>query len=145
MLETNEVPGDDVLSWLDDRLAAAESSPWTVVVFHQPPFSPGTEHGSSLDLRAALARRLSDAGVDLVINGHEHLYGRAAVDGVTYVVTGGGGRDLTPCVDPLPEPYAACRSVHEFVEFEATRGRLVMTAHTSDGATIESHRIPKNP
>lgn len=145
MLDTNVVPSGDVLSWLDDRLAAAEESPWTVVVFHHPPFSPGTEHGSSLELRELLATRFSGAGVDLVINGHEHLYGRAEVDGVTYIVTGGGGRELTPCLEPLPKPYAVCRPVHEFVEFEATRGRLVLTAHTSDGATIESHEVPKNP
>lgn len=145
MLDTNVVPSGDVLSWLDDQLAAAEESPWTVVVFHQPPFSPGTEHGSSLELRELLATRFSAGGVDLVINGHEHLYGRAEVDDVTYIVTGGGGREVTPCLDPLPAPYATCRSVHEFVEFEATARKLELTAHSSEGKTIETYVVPRNP
>lgn len=145
MLDTTEIPSREVVAWLDDKIAAAEGSPWTVVVFHQPPFSPGTEHGPSLELRELLAGRFSEGGVDLVINGHEHLYARALVDGVTYVITGGGGRELTPCADPLPEPFEACRSVHEFVEFEATPGTFSLTGHTSAGATIETHQVPRNP
>ncbi|MPZ69703.1 MAG: metallophosphoesterase [Actinobacteria bacterium] len=145
MLDTNEPPGPEVLEWLDDAIDAAKDSPWTVAVFHHPPFSPGTKHGSSVELRELLADRLSEGGVDLVINGHEHLYARAEVDGVTYVVTGGGGRELTPCADPLLPPHEICRSVHEFVEFEATEDALRLTAHTSTGATIETHRVPRNP
>lgn len=145
MLDTNETPTEAELAWLDDAIEAAEDSPWTVVVFHQPPFSPGAEHGSSLVLRALLADRFSGGGVDLVINGHEHLYARAAVDGVTYVVTGGGGRELTACADPLAPPYEFCRSVHEFVGFEASEHLLRLTAYTSSGATIETHRVARNP
>lgn len=45
--------------------------------WHQPAFSSGTEHGSDERMRD-LWRMLSNAGVDVVLNGHEHNYERFA-------------------------------------------------------------------
>lgn len=70
--------------------------------WHHPAFSSGTEHGSDERIRE-LWRVLYRAGVDVVLNAHEHNYERfAQLDGVgrpsasgmrAFIVgTGGGGR-----------------------------------------------------
>lgn len=144
VIETNTVPDEEALTWLDEQIATFKNSPWTAVLFHQPPYSPGTSHGSNLELRAVLAERFAKGGVDLVINGHEHLYARADVGRVTYVITGGAGRELYACSTPLENPYKVCASVHEFVEFDAGVDHLTLTAHAVDGSIIDSYEVPKN-
>jgi len=88
VLDTEKV-GEPQTAWLADDLAASDSQ-FTVVVLHRPPFSSGS-HGSSEGVRAAFVP-LFEGRVDLVLAGHDHHYERTEeMDGVTYIVTGGGG------------------------------------------------------
>jgi Calcineurin-like phosphoesterase/Purple acid Phosphatase, N-terminal domain len=103
-------------AWADQRLAALRADPrvdFVVAVMHQCAYSTGG-HGSDAGVRRDFASLFDAHGVDLVINGHNHLYertdpiraGRAtraapsaatvhpAQDGTTYVVVGGGGASL---------------------------------------------------
>jgi hypothetical protein len=68
--------------------------------WHHPRFSSGTRHGSD-DAMAPFWRALHAAGVDVVLNGHEHHYerfarllpsGRPSVDGIREFVVGTGGK-----------------------------------------------------
>ena len=88
--------------WLIGELKD-DRKPVTVVVFHHPIYS-------SIYYSTGVNKTLVDAwgdlfaryGVDLVFNGHVHSYERAVKDGVTYVVTGGGGAptdNLSPGFD----------------------------------------------
>jgi 3',5'-cyclic AMP phosphodiesterase CpdA len=75
--------------WLDDTLAAATSQ-WRIVCLHHPLYSSG-RHGSTLGARRRLEPILRRHHVDLVLAGHDHHYERThPVDGITYVVSGGG-------------------------------------------------------
>lgn len=38
-------------------------------------------------------------GVEIVFNGHDHDYERSTVDGILYIVTGGGGAPYPPLLD----------------------------------------------
>ena len=51
---------------------------WVIVGIHQAPFSQGTHYtdGDVVALREKLTPRLSEAGVDLVLSGHDHIYTR---------------------------------------------------------------------
>jgi 3',5'-cyclic AMP phosphodiesterase CpdA len=94
MLDT-ERTGPVQAAWLDADLAASER-PWTVVVGHRPPFSSG-EHGSDGNFRTHFVPILEKHAVPLVLNGHDHHYERTTPqNGVTYVVTGGGGIGVRP-------------------------------------------------
>lgn len=62
------------LDWLRADLAAHPAA-CTLALWHHPRFSSGSAHGSNAAL-AALWKVLFDGGVDVVLNGHEHLYER---------------------------------------------------------------------
>jgi hypothetical protein len=94
-------PGTAQYQWLAQDLAASRS-PCTLVFFHEPRWSVG-EHGSDANL-AAIWSLLAGAGVDLVLNGHDHGYqrwlpldgqGQPAAGGVTELVVGTGGSSPT--------------------------------------------------
>jgi len=80
--------------WLEkDLQLAVQSSLFVFVYFHIPPYSSGT-HGqqtASLKLRA-LQPLFEKYKVDVVFNGHDHAYEHCLVNGVHYIVTGGGSQ-----------------------------------------------------
>src|SRR4029450_11391066 len=82
-------------SWLDDRLS--ESGPvFRAVVFHHPAWSC-TPRAASRQGGQTWVPVIEDHRVTLVLNGHDHNYQRfVSGGGVTYVVTGGGGRAVLP-------------------------------------------------
>jgi len=64
--------------WLD-RTLAANKSPWVVCTFHHPIFSTAKERDNPA-LRAAWKPILDRHRVDLVLQGHDHTYGRTSLD-----------------------------------------------------------------
>jgi acid phosphatase len=86
------------LGWLKKAARRRPGVRWTIVVFHHPVYSPGIEHGSTPGYRPGLPRLFRKRGVDLVFNGHDHLYAATKpLKGLRYVVTGGGGDKLYGC------------------------------------------------
>lgn len=91
--------------------AASQNARWKVFSHHQPMYCAGTRHMSDLALRAAWAPVVDQYGIDLVLNGHEHLYEitkplnnntvqATNATGTVYVVAGGAGAMLdTPGTD----------------------------------------------
>ncbi|MFP3953775.1 MAG: metallophosphoesterase [Candidatus Acetothermia bacterium] len=77
-------------NWLKDQLERNEK-PFTVVVFHHPIFSSKYPEGADVGLKDSWHRIFKEGGVDLVFSGHIHSYERSVEDGITYIVTGGGG------------------------------------------------------
>jgi hypothetical protein len=96
--------------WLAADLAD-NSAHCTLAAFHRPRFSSGDEYGDD-ETVSDFWQVLQDAGVDVVLNGHEHSYerfapqrdsGRAtAEEGMAEFVVGTGGRDLRGFGDPKP-------------------------------------------
>jgi hypothetical protein len=87
---------DADFSWLDEQLTAAEAADGfrgAIVFYHRPIYSLA-RHAPPDDLRAALEPVLTAHDVKLVLQGHNHVYERFEVDGLTYLVTGGGGAGL---------------------------------------------------
>ena len=115
-------------AWLGTHLG--DDDGWTVAVFHHPVFSPGM-HGPTPGFQD-LHDLFVASGVDLVLNGHDHLYAAMKPrDGIRYVVTGGGGADLYPC---LPSAgVEVCELRHHFVYVQATPSALTVTAVPSEG------------
>jgi acid phosphatase type 7 len=88
-------PGSPQALWLAADLAArGASTRHTVALFHHPPYSTGGHAEDEMGLRRTLVPTLREAGVRLAFTGHDHDYERSLVDGVTWVVTGGGGAPL---------------------------------------------------
>ena len=119
---------DDMLAWVDRDLARTQKK-WRVVFYHHAIFAHGP-HGTYGDIhqnrgmRQRLAPIMQKHGVQLAINGHDHLYERSKrlqVDGngkiirdrrcrviesdkgIVYLTVGIGGYDLhNRKIDPLP-------------------------------------------
>jgi hypothetical protein len=138
MLDSNNLDAEQ-LEWMRARLERARSSPWSVVVFHYPVYSGGAKYGSTPGFEETLGDAFARTGVDLVLNGHDHLYSRAESRGVTYLVTGGGGDWLYPCADELPEEVRACKPAQHFIEVEASPRTLTATALTPAGASSNGY------
>lgn len=102
--ETDYSEGSPQYTWLDSNLAqASTTADWIFVYLHRPPFSSGS-HGSDMNVRNTLCPVFETYGVDAVFSGHDHLYERSLYNGITYIVTAGGG---APLYDPNqnPNPY----------------------------------------
>ena len=64
----------DQAVWLESRLKDHKNR-WTIVVFHHPVFSVAADRDNPA-LRAAWKPLFDRYGVDLVLQGHDHAYGR---------------------------------------------------------------------
>jgi Calcineurin-like phosphoesterase len=132
-------PDDVQGAWLDRQLGVP-GPPFRVVVFHQPAYSCGTEHGSTRKVIRRWVPILERHRAALVLNGHEHDYQRfTSTAGVTYVVTGGGGKGLYPILRSCPGvPSRQAWAVqHHFVAVEVRRGSLSLTAVAEDGSVLD--------
>ncbi|MCW2926260.1 MAG: hypothetical protein JWM86_228 [Thermoleophilia bacterium] len=129
------------LAWLGAQLAQSKSK-FKVVYLHRPPYSSANAEPTPAwrdDLHALLKAR----GVQLVIAGHEHSYERShAIDGVTYMVTGGGGADLYPFRGEQPAWSAYRTMKHHFLQLAIEANRIVVRAVDQHGATFDSVAIP---
>jgi acid phosphatase type 7 len=92
-------PGSAQEKWLKEDLAA-HPTPCAVAMFHHPRYSSG-EHGDDTDMRH-IWKVLYDAGVELILAGHDHTYERFKPQnpqgepdpehGIREFVVGTGGR-----------------------------------------------------
>ncbi len=137
-------PDADQAGWLDRQLAAP-GPPFRVVVFHQPAWSCGL-HGSTDAVNERWVPVIERHRVALVLNGHDHHYERFESDGgVTYVVTGGGGRELYPtlgrCMEEPEQKASAVR--HHFVGVEVDGSTLTLVAVGVDGSEFDRATIER--
>lgn len=130
-LDTEQI-GASQAQWLDADLEA-NRLPWTIVYGHVPPYSSG-EHGGSSAFIEHFVPILEAHRVPLVLSGHDHDYERThVINGVTYVVTGGGGVGTRPV--GASEFTAFSEAVIHLVFVEIVGDRLVL--HAIDGGGRE--------
>ena len=121
-------------AWLDLDLAATRK-PWRFVSLHRPLYS-SSKHGGDEEIRKDLEPVLVRHGVDVVFSGHDHDYERTKpIDGVTHVVTGGGGKKLYPA--GRSEWTAFSKSAHHAVLLRIDGDRLSLEAIKPDGTVID--------
>ena len=85
-------PTNDLTNgWLDAQLASPEArdARFRVVAVHVPPYCERWIDGDAT-LRSQLVRRMEHYGVDLCFSGHMHGYERGHLNGVNYIIAGGG-------------------------------------------------------
>ena len=71
-------------NWLKNDLAQ-NTKPWLIAAVHHPPYTKGTHdsdgifdsYGRMQDIRKNIVPILEQAGVDLVLSGHSHMYERS--------------------------------------------------------------------
>lgn len=148
-LNTSEsyFPGSDQYNWLVNDLIINQGKE-IIVFFHYPAYSSGP-HGGTADIVTYLSPLFESAKVKLVLTGHSHIYERTYpifqnavnnLNGVTYVITGGGGAPLGS--------YTAgnwwtafVESTYEFVHLQATSSKIYANVLDETGVEVDSFEI----
>ena len=126
-------PGSEQYAWLEEALAT-NTQVWLLVYFHIPPYSSVWDALED-DVRQALTPLFEQYGVDVVFNGHKHNYERNEVNGLTYVVTAGGGAPLYAMQEREPTQVAFALE-HHFVLVEIDGHHLQATAISRTGEVL---------
>jgi len=132
-------PESPQLLWLEQALAHSTAR-WKIVFLHHPAFActearlPG--YAPVRDYAVPLFEQYS---VDLVLAGHDHLYGRGELNGVDYVITGGGGAWTYP--PTVREPNTLCVQQHHYLVIDVDEDLLRIRAINIDGEEIDSFAI----
>jgi hypothetical protein len=129
--EIDATVGSAQYAWLVADLDASRNTLCTLAYWHQPVFSSGIVHGGSPKMRATL-EALYDAGVDVVLTGHEHLYERFAPQtaagtadaqrGIRHFVAGTGGAGLYTFGAPVSNSEARYDKSHGVLRLELSAG-----------------------
>lgn len=133
--------GSEQYNWLVSDLSGSDSR-WKIVYYHHPVFSSGA-HGSTTDMYSILGPVFELYDVDLVLNGHDHDYERnTLVNGVLYVVTGGGGNVLYN--QTTVNPYSAFfLSTYNFVGLTINKDQLKLKAIDENGYVFDQKTLSK--
>jgi acid phosphatase type 7 len=139
---SSEIPvsaGSAQVQWLQAQLA--RRTPCTAVIFHRPLFTSGP-NGPNPDLRE-LWRVLYEGDVDLVLNGHDHLYERFApqdpdgrpdpVRGIRQFTVGSGGAPVYASVTRTAFNSEVRASVWGVASFTLDAGRYRWEFIPADG------------
>jgi hypothetical protein len=132
-------PDNEQLSWLEKELEENDA-PWLIVFFHIGVFTSRSEDFLELGTRERLVPIFEKYGVDAVFMGHHHSYERILVNGITYIVTGGGGAGLYELNEPEPGSQVAV-SAHHFIVIEVNDHRLFGRAIDRHGRVIDSFEL----
>jgi tartrate-resistant acid phosphatase type 5 len=77
--------------WVRDALGG-QAARWRIPFSHHPPFCAGPEHTNTTGMVDRLVPLFEEAGVQLVLSGHEHNFQHAIVNDIHYVVSGASGK-----------------------------------------------------
>src|ERR1051325_789904 len=160
----SENPSDPAqTAWLVNTLAAAATNPaitWKVISFHRPFYTIGNHSGEMNAYFNTWWKAFDDYGVDLIVNGHDHMYERTKPinrnvsttspvsvygslpgQGRCEIVCGGAGAPLyTGSPTWSVEQY---HSTYNFCKFNINGSVLTDTTYDNNGNVIDAFSIDK--
>ena len=138
---------DEQARWLDGALRD-NPNPWTIVLIHQPVYSPRGRETSDT-IKRALQPVIERHGVDLVLQGHDHTYGRRSGDrrGQTlpqYIVTVAGPKQyrLSDEAKRTMDPTAEDTQLFQVLRIDGQRLRY--QARTATGRLYDAFEIVRD-
>ena len=173
MLNTNELNGSRLTnaqySWLENELQN-RTEKWTVVSMHNPMYSVGkwgsdnTKNGIALALAHQLKGLFAEYGVDIVLQGHDHMVSRTyplnengeameekteEIDGIEYIKDPNGviyvmngpagdqakGESSIYAHDESLYAYALPSKVSSWAEFDVSGDVITVTVKTAQSGT----------
>ncbi|MEO8453477.1 MAG: metallophosphoesterase [Gemmatimonadota bacterium] len=141
VLDSNYLDPDQI-KWLEKELQASGSD-WKIAYFHHPLYTTASR-GPEVELRAILEPLFVKYGVDVVFNGHEHVYERMKPQQGIYYFTAGGGAKLsrgdtrTGSLEDVG--YTSDRS---FMLVEIDNDKLYFQTVNRTGATVDKGEIER--
>lgn len=138
-------PSSAQYQWLRTDLKNAYNKTFVFVFMHDHPYCAGG-HNSNISLRNTLCPLFETYKVDLVLSGHSHFYQRnGPINGVTYVITGGGGAPLSTSAESSWTQYS--EKNHHCVHFTIWPDSLKFKMVRTDGTIGDSlvYRAQEKP
>ncbi|MCP4262612.1 MAG: hypothetical protein GY774_34680 [Planctomycetes bacterium] len=109
------------------------------VIVHHPPYSSG-KHGDNKRVRDTVVPLLQNHNVVAVFSGHDHSYERTkAINGIVYVVTGGGGAPMRP-ITMGPYSERILMAPH-FVEIAVSGESVYLKTIDQYGKVVDETRL----
>ena len=161
-VDTNKdiLPGSEQYRKLE-KLLASSGETWKIMVHHHPVYSSSEnsygnswfqrqQHGDPNEMH--LNKLYETYGVDMVFNGHIHMYERTwpiannkidFVNGVTYITLGGGGGTLDKAAANKTWYAARTRNTHHFLDLSIAGHTLFARAIDTTGVVFDSWAIEK--
>ncbi len=136
------------LSFLEKELQLVSS--WKVVVFHHPPYSQSIMQLPEYLKREYLAVReyyvplFEKYGVDMVFNGHTHIYEHSLRNGIHYITTGAAGGSMGHEAAKNPFKTLPAQEVRTIIQIEASDDLLRATAVKLNGDPADDILLHKN-
>ena len=147
LVDSTEFEPPSRAAWLARELQKAAFDPaitWVIPAFHRPPFSEGERAGDG-GIRDWWVPLFTKYEVGLVLSGHAHTYQRTKpIEGVPYLVSGGGGGWLYQAAPEHPTIGFATSAYH-FAQFRVEGDSIQIEGKLPDGtvfdrATLAAHR-----
>ncbi len=127
---------EEQTAWLEQQLADSRFRT-TIAVFHVPPFTSGIYGDQGAPIRSEWLPLLRQAGVRLILSGHDHNYQRLHLEGgITSIISGGGSSVLYGLEELLPQSQAFFRRTH-FVLMEISQDRITLSAIDLDDEVFD--------
>lgn len=144
-------PGHEQYEWIREQLRSPRKR-FTLAAFHHGPLTSGP-HGRRLEDGTFREWPLDQThrfvmplfemyGVDLVLNGHDHLYERSWRNGVYYVITGGGGAPLYSINSSVNPHQQVAVAAHHYSALDVSPTSIALTAIGVDGDVLDWFVIP---
>jgi predicted phosphodiesterase len=135
------------LAWLRNELGKRFDG-WTVVLFHHPAYSVGVAN-SVMNPRAEwrivqekFVPLFESMGVDLVLNGHTHIFERSRKNGVEYLIAGPAGGMIGIAGTENPWTLYSNRT-RTMTHFEADSRNLRAVTLDQDGRSLDDLRLSR--
>jgi hypothetical protein len=140
--------GTPQYAWFLNELRADSADPsvrHSFVFFHEPPYTTNTAYSGNLRARRHLCPLFERFHVRIAFQGHVHAYEHSLVNGVHYLISGGGGGSLATGWGAW-QPWTVYREATYHFTLVDVRGDTVYSKGVKpSGAVIDSFRIIAPP
>jgi Calcineurin-like phosphoesterase len=132
------------LQWFEKELAASGAD-WKIAFFHHPIYSSAGRHGSDAALRDQLEPLFVKYSVDLVLQGHDHIYERVKPQkGIAYFVSGASGKLRRGDLADASLTAKGFDQGFHFMLFEADGDQIHFQVISDQSKTVDSGVITRN-
>lgn len=108
-LDSNNISNEQTL-WLESTLNSSKEK-WIIIFFHHPFYSSSSDKTYKVNQWESLFIEYS---VDVVLNGHIHLYEILEKNGIVYIQSSGGGGDIAD-IQEISQYSVICKEAYHFL------------------------------
>ena len=131
------------VAWIEATLRDAREE-WKICYFHHPLYSNAARHGSSEDIRVLLEPIFVKHGVDVVFQGHDHVYERLRPQkDIYYFVSGAAGQLRRGNMRPTQQTAAYFDQDQSFMLVEVAGATLNFQSISRTGKIVDSGTIER--